>query len=111
MEDGSTAVEGTWAPFRLEFTTVGRGLPSNDGVMVEVRYTGHNDSPIVRTHGAVTREGFWVPLVDVWDTSAQILDNDIGNPDGTLTITITDCKTDGCTIGTPSQLTITITGG
>ena len=39
----------------------------------------------------------------------KILDNDIGNPDGTLTITITECKTDGCVIGTPSRLTVTIT--
>ena len=108
VEDGSTAVEGTWAPFRLEFTTVGRGLPSNNGVMVEVRFFWQNDSPLVSHRGELTLAGYWVPLVDVWDTSAQIFDNDVGNPDSTVTIRITDCKTAGCTIGTPSEITLTI---
>ena len=105
--DGLTFVEGTWAAYRLVFTKIGAGLDS--GVVVGVRFTAHNDSPMVSTHGAVSAAEHSVPMVEVWDTVVKILDNDIGNPDGTLTITITECKTDGCVIGTPSRLTVTIT--
>ena len=105
--DGSTFVEGTWAAYRLVFTKIGAGLDS--GVVVGVRYTAHNDSPMVSTHGAMSAAEHSLPMVEVWDTVVKILDNDIGNPDGTLTITITECKTNGCVIGTPSQITLTIT--
>ena len=108
VEDGSTFVEGTWAAYRLVFTKIGAGLDSG-GIVVGVSYTAHNDSPMVSTHGAMSAAEFSLPLVEVWDTVVKILDNDIGNPEGTLTITITECKTDGCVIGTPSQITLTIT--
>ena len=112
VPDGSTFVEGTWAPYRLVFTKFGGGLTSRDDVEVEVSFAWENESPIVGTNGQASRAEFSLPFVDVWDTAVKILDNDVGNPDGTLTIRITGCEIAGtgqCVIGTPSEIEVTIT--
>ena len=108
VEDGSTFVEGTRALFRLLFAAVGGGPATGDGVDVEVSYFWHNDSPIVPTDGQPTRGLYSLHRVDVWDTAVHILDNDVGNPDGTVTIRITGCERSGCVIGTPSEVTLAI---
>ena len=112
VPDGLTFVEGTWAPYRLVFTKFGGGLTSRDDVEVEVSFAWENESPIVGTNGQASRAEFSLPFVDVWDTAVKILDNDVGNPDGTLTIRITGCEIAGtgqCVIGTPSEIEVTIT--
>ncbi len=108
VKDGSTFVEGTRALFRLEFEAVGGG-PSGGGVDVDLSFDWQNVSPLVNGHGQVGKATFSMPRVDVWDTSVQIRDNDVGQPDETLTIRITGCRRSGCIIGTPSAVTLTIT--
>ena len=108
VEDGSTFVEGTRALFRLEFEAVGGG-PSPGGVDVDLSFDWQNVSPLVNGHGQATKATISVPRVDVWDTWVQIRDNDVGQPDETLTIRITGCRRSGCIIGTPSAVTLTIT--
>ena len=108
VEDGSTFIEGTRALFRLQFEAVGGGPPTGGGVDVEVSYFWHHESPLLSPHGQPTR-GLWsLPLVDSWDTEVHIPDNDVGHPDGTATIRITGCWRNGCIIGTPSEITLTI---
>ncbi len=108
VEDGSTFVEGTRALFRLEFEAVGGG-PSGGGVDVDLSFDWQNVSPLVNGHGQVGKATFSMPRVDVWDTSVQIRDNDVGQPDETMTIRITGCRRSGCIIGTPSAVTLNIT--
>ena len=107
VEDGSTFVEGTRALFRLEFEAVGGG-PSPGGVDVDLSFDWQNVSPLVNGHGQVGKATFSMPRVDVWDTSVQIRDNDVGQPDETMTIRITGCRRSGCIIGTPSAVTLNI---
>ena len=107
VEDGSTFVEGTRALFRLEFEAVGGG-PSPGGVDVDLSFDWQNVSPLVNGHGQATKATISVPRVDVWDTWVQIRDNDIGQPDETMTIRITGCRRSGCIIGTPSAVTLNI---
>ena len=52
---------------------------------------------------------FSLPTADVWDTYVRILDNEIANPDSTVTVTITGCERNSCEIGSPSEITLTIT--
>ena len=107
-EDGSSFVEGTEALFRLNFEAVGGG-PSPGGVDVHLRYFWQIRSPLVTAHGYASQGTWSVPRVDVWDSAVPIHDNDFGNPDGTLTIRIIGCERNGCIVGTPSVLTLTIT--
>ena len=108
VEDGSTFIEGTQALFRLKFEAVGGGPPVGDGVDVDLSYVWQIESPLVTGHGQVGKTTFSLTRVDVWDTQVQIHDNDVGHPDGTVTIRITGCERSGCIIGTPSQITLTI---
>ena len=97
VEDGSTFVEGTQALFRLEFEALGGGPPAG-GVDVHLRYSWHIPSPLVNAHGyhGYASQGTWsLPRVEVWDSAVPIHDNDFGNPDGTLTITIIGCERNG----------------
>ncbi len=107
VEDGSTFVEGTRALFRLEFEAVGGG-PSPGGVDVDLSFDWQNVSPLVNGHGQATKATISVPRVDVWDTWVQIRDNDVGQPDETMTIRITGCRRSDCIIGTPSAVTLNI---
>ena len=108
VEDGSTFIEGTRALFRLKFEAVGGGPPVGTGVDVDLRFSWQIPSPLVTTHGQVGSASFSLHRVDVWDTAVWIHDNDVGHPDGTLTIRIIGCERSDCMIGTPSQITLTI---
>ena len=108
VEDGSTFIEGTQALFRLKFEAVGGGPPVGTGVDVDLRFSWQIPSPLVTTHGQVGSASFSLHRVDVWDTAVWIHDNDVGHPDGTLTIRIIGCERSDCMIGTPSQITLTI---
>ena len=106
--DGTTFGEDEPAPFRLLFSAADGG-PAPGGADVELSFDWHHDSPIVPISGEVSRIVLSLPRVDVWDSSVQILDNDVGNPDSTLTIRITGCERNRCVIGEPSEITVTIT--
>ena len=108
VEDGSTFIEGTQALFRLKFEAIGGGPPVGTGVDVDLRFSWQIPSPLVTTHGQVGSASFSLHRVDVWDTAVRIHDNDVGHPDGTLTIRIIGCERSDCMIGTPSQITLTI---
>ena len=108
VEDGSTFIEGTQALFRLKFEAVGGGPPVGTGVDVDLRFSWQIPSPLVTNHGQVGSASFSLHRVDVWDTEVRIHDNDVGHPDGTLTIRIIGCERSDCMIGTPSQITLTI---
>ena len=88
--DGTTFGEDELAPFRLLFSAADGG-PAPGGADVELSFDWHHDSPIVPISGEISRIVLSLPRVDVWDSSVQILDNDVGNPDSTLTIRITAC--------------------
>ena len=107
VEDGSTFIEGKLALFRLVFSAADGGPPPA-GADVELRYRWHNESPIVPTSGERTLTVLSLPRVEHWDSAVQILDNDVGNPDGTVTIRITGCERTLCVIGEPSEITVTI---
>ena len=108
VEDGATFIEGTWARYRLQFAAVGGGALEGDGVDVELSFFWHNESPVVSPHGQATKAVLSLWRVDSWDSRVKILDNDVGNPDGTVTIRITGCERNGCIIGTPSEITLAI---
>ncbi len=108
VEDGSTFIEGTEALFRLNVQAIGGGRPVG-GVDVHLRYSWDIPSPLVTAHGYASQGTWSLPRVEVWDGPVPIHDNDFGNPDGTLTIRITGCERNGCIVGTPSVLTLTIT--
>ena len=105
--DGTTFSEDQRVYFRLLFEA-GDGGPAPGGANVELRFEWHHNSPIVPTSGEISLIELSLPRVDVWDSAVQILDNDIGNPDSTMTARITGCKRNGCVIGTPSEITVTI---
>ena len=107
VADGSTFIEGKLALFRLVFSAADGGPPSA-GADVELRYRWHNESPIVPTSGQRTLTVLSLPRVEHWDSAVQILDNDVGNPDGTVTIRITGCERTLCVIGELSEITVTI---
>ena len=107
VEDGSTFSEGMRVLFRLLFAAADGGPPVG-GANVELSAFWSHKSPIVPTSGQISRVEFSLPRVTQWDTAIQILDNDVGNPDGTATIRITGCKRNGCVIGEPSEITVTV---
>lgn len=106
--DGTTFAEDEQVFFRLLFTAAGGG-PAPGGVDVDLSFEWTHYSPIVPTSGEITHSGMSLHRVDVWDSAVQILDNDVGNPDGTVTIRITGCRRNTCVIGEPSEITVTIT--
>ena len=91
VEDGSTFVEGERALFRLLFTAADGGRAAY-GANVELRFEWTHHSPTVPRSGEVSLIELSLPRVDVWDSAVRILDNDVGNPDGTLTMRITGCE-------------------
>ena len=105
--DGSTFEEGERAWFRILLSTSDGG-PAPGGADVELSFQWRHYSPLVPTSGQISRVVFSLPRFDVWDTYVQIKENTVGNPDSTLTVTITGCERNGCVIGTPSQITLTI---
>ena len=105
--DGTTFSEDGQVFFRLLFEA-GDGGPAPGGADVELSFEWTHYSPIVPISGELVLKVLSLPRVDVWDSAVQILDNDVGNPDSTLTIRITGCERNGCVIGTPSEITVTI---
>ena len=107
VEDGTTFSEDQRVLFRLLFSAADGGLAPG-GADVELSFEWMHDSPIVPVSGQLSRIVLSLPTVDVWDSAAQILDNDVGNPDSTLRVHITGCWRNGCIIGDPSEITVTI---
>ena len=107
VPDGTTFSEGGRVFYRLLFSAADGG-PAPAGVDVELSFEWTHFSPIVPRSGEISRKALSLPRVDVWDSAVQILDNDIGNPDSTLTIRITRCWRNTCEIGEPSEITVTI---
>ena len=107
VQDGTTFTEGERVLFRLQFAAADGGPPVG-GADVELTAWWSRESSLVPTSGHISRVEFSLPRVTQWDTAIQILDNDVGNPDGTATIRITGCKRNGCEIGEPSEITVTI---
>ena len=107
VQDGTTFTEGERVLFRLQFAAADGGPPVG-GADVELTAWWSRESPLVPTSGHISRVEFSLRRVTQWDTAIQILDNDVGNPDGTATIRITGCKRNGCVIGEPSEITVTI---
>ena len=105
--DGTTFGEDEQVFFRLLFSAAGGG-PAPGGADVDLSFEWIHHSPIVPTSGQISRIVLSLPRVDVWDSAVQILDNGVGNPDSTLTIRITGCERNGCVIGEPSEITVTI---
>ena len=105
--DGSTFFENEQVFFRLLFASAGGG-PAPGGADVELSFEWIHHSPIVPISGQISRIVLSLPRVDVWDSAVQILDNDVGNPDSTLVVRITGCERNGCVIGEPSEITVTI---
>ena len=105
--DGTTFAEDEQVFFRLLFSAADGG-PAPRGVDVDLSFQWTHFSPIVPTSGEVSRIGMSLHRVDVWDSAVQILDNDVGNPDSTVTIRITGCGRNTCVIGEPSEITVTI---
>ena len=108
VPDGSTFVEGERAWFRILLSAADGG-PAPGGADVELSFQWHHNSPLVPITGQISRVVFSLPTADVWDTYVQILDNEVAHPDSTVTVTITGCERNGCEIGSPSEITLTIT--
>ena len=108
VHDGSTFEEGERVWFRILLSAADGG-PAPGGADVELSFDWHHNSPLVPISGEISRVVFGLPRADVWDTTVQILDNEIANPDSTVTVTITGCERNGCEIGSPSEITLTIT--
>ena len=110
---GETVLDGTTFPedgrvlYRLVFSAADGGR-ARYGADVELSFFWNHESPIVPVSGQLSRKVLSLPRVDVWDSAAQILDNDVGNPDSTVTVRITGCERNGCVIGTPNEITVTI---
>lgn len=105
--DGTTFSEDGQVFFRLLFEA-GDGGPAPGGVDVELSFEWVHYSPIVPISGEISRIVLSLYRVDVWDSAVQILDNDVGNPDSMLRVRITGCWRNGCVIGEPSEITVTI---
>ena len=110
---GETVLDGTTFPedgrvlFRLLFSAADGGR-ARYGANVELSFFWNHESPIVPVSGQLSRIVLSLPRADVWDGAAQILDNEVGNPDSTVTVRITGCERNGCMIGTPDEITVTI---
>ena len=110
---GETVLDGTTFPedgrvlYRLVFSAADGGR-ARYGADVELSFFWNHESPIVPVSGQLSRKVLSLPTVDVWDSAAQILDNDVGNPDSTVVVRITGCERHGCVIGTPNEITVTI---
>ena len=107
VEDGATFSEDERVLFRLLFSA-GDGGPAPGGADVELSFEWIHHSPIVPISGEISRIVLSLPRVDVWDSAVQILDNAVGNPDSTVRVRITGCWRNGCVIGEPSEITVTI---
>ena len=107
VTDGSTFREDQRVFYRLLFAAADGGR-AQYGADVELTFSWKHNSPIVPTSGQISRIVLSLYRVDVWDSAVQILDNTVGNPDSTLTIRITGCERNGCAIGSPAELTVTI---
>ena len=107
VTDGSTFLEDERVFYRLLFAAADGGRAQH-GADVELTFSWKHNSPIVPTSGQVSRVVLGLPRVDVWDSAVQILDNTVGNPDSTAVVRITGCERNGCVIGEPSEITVTI---
>ena len=107
VTDGSTFLEDERVLFRLLFAAADGGR-AQYGADVELSFSWKHNSPIVPTSGQVSRIVLSLYRVDMWDSAVQILDNDVGNPDSTAVVRITGCERNGCVIGEPSEITVTI---
>ena len=105
--DGTTFAESDMVLFRLLLSDQ-HGGPAPAGADVELSFEWTHHSPIVPTSGQISRIVLSLYRVDVWDSAVQILDNTVGNPDSTVTVRITGCERNGCVIGEPSEITVTI---
>ena len=110
---GETVLDGTTFPedgrvlYRLVFSAADGGR-ARYGADVELSFFWNHESPIVPVSGQLSRIVLSLPRADVWDSAARILDNEVGNPDSTVTVRITGCERNGCVIGTPNEITVTI---
>ena len=110
---GETVLDGTTFPedgrvlYRLVFSAADGGR-ARYGADVELSFFWNHESPIVPVSGRLSKKVLSLPTVDVWDSAAQILDNEVGNPDSTVTVRITGCERNGCVIGTPNEIAVTI---
>ena len=107
VTDGSTFLEDQRVFYRLLFAAADGGR-AQYGADVELSFSWKHNSPIVPISGQASRVVLSLYRVDAWDSAVQILDNDVGNPDSTAVVRITGCERNGCVIGSPSELTVTI---
>ena len=107
VTDGSTFLEDQRVFYRLLFAAADGGR-AQYGADVELTFSWKHNSPIVPTSGEISRIVLSLYRVDMWDSTVQILNNDVGNPDSTAVVRITGCERNGCVIGSPSELTVTI---
>ena len=109
--DGLTWVEGEHVVSRLLFEGNRGGRPPGDGVNVDLEYEWRIDSPIAGNLAGeliVISKSISLHWAEVWDTAVQSFDDDVGSPDATLTIRIVGCERNGCVIGSPYELTVTV---
>ena len=107
VTDGSTFLEGERVLFRLLFAAADGGR-SQYGADVELSFSWKHNSPIVPISGRISRIVLGLYRADVWDSAVPILDDDVGNPDSTVVVRITGCRRNGCVIGEPSEISVTI---
>ena len=107
VTDGSTFLEDQRVLYRLLFAAADGGR-AQYGADVELSFSWKHNSPIVPISGQASRVVLSLYRVDVWDSAVRILDNDVGNPDSTAVVRVTGCERNGCVIGEPSEITVTI---
>ena len=107
VTDGSTFLEDQRVFYRLLFAAADGGR-AQYGADVELSFSWKHNSPIVPISGQASRVVLSLYRVDVWDSAVRILDNDVGNPDSTAVVRVTGCERNGCVIGEPSEITVTI---